>query len=62
MISSFIGERRTAAVMSVSIQPGAMALTWMLCGGRGVMRILVLLYIYFDAVEKARENHRDHRR
>src|ERR1035438_9250032 len=29
-ISAFIGELRTAVVISVSIQPGAIALTWML--------------------------------
>jgi hypothetical protein len=29
-ISSFMGELRTGAVMSVSIHPGAIALTWIL--------------------------------
>src|ERR1035438_2947710 len=41
MISSFIGELRTAAVMSVSIQPGAIALTWMLCGANSIASDLV---------------------
>ena len=41
MISSFIGELRTAAVMSVSIQPGAIALTWMLCDASSIASDLV---------------------
>jgi hypothetical protein len=41
MISSFIGELRTAAVMSVWIQPGAIALTWMLCGASSISSDLV---------------------
>src|ERR1700734_3937047 len=40
-ISSFIGILRTATVKSVSIHPGAIALTWMLCGANSIAIDLV---------------------
>jgi len=41
MISSFMGIVFTGAVISVSIQPGAMALTWMLFGASSMAIDLV---------------------